>query len=177
VKEVDMRQFRQLGRKGAVVGCSLIVALTLGTAQAWVTAGGSSGAGAANSERSRTIFMGFLQHHDAGYYSANGSFEVVGAGEAFRGRAAIGEALGLFYGGAFTETAPEVRSLVVDGSTVVLEFVFNGTNTGDFMGLPATDRRVTIPMLGIYEIDGDYIRSGRLYFDHATLMRQLGHGE
>ncbi len=172
-----MRQYTQHGRIGTALGISLIVALAFGTAQAWLDPGGSSGAGEVSSERSRTVFVAYMNDHDTGFYAANGTFELAGPGVVYDGREAIGEALGMFYGGAFTDTEPEVRSLLVDGSTVVLEFVFNGTNTGEFMGLPATDRRVSIPMLGIYEINGAYIQSGRLYFDHATLMRQLGHIE
>jgi predicted ester cyclase len=57
----------------------------------------------------------------------------------------------------------------------VLEFVYNGTNTGELMGMPATDRRVSVPMLAIYEIEGGLIRYGRLYYDAATMMGQLGH--
>jgi hypothetical protein len=173
-KEVDMRQFRKLVRSRVAVGFSLFVALSLGSAHAWVTTGGSTGAGFSSSEGSRAVFAAFMRNHDPGFYAENGTFELVGPGEVFAGREAIGEALGTFYGGAFTETDPQTRLLVINGGTVVLEFVFNGTHTGEFMGLPPTNRRISVPMLGIYQINGDQIQSGRLYFDHLTLMQQLG---
>ena len=172
-----MRPYRQFGRSGAAWGLSLIVVLALATAQARFDAGGSSGAGLVNSEGSRAVFVAYMQNHDAGSYAENATFELAGPGVVFAGREAIGEALGMFYGGAFTDTEPRTRSFVIHGGTVVLEFVFNGTHTGEFLGLPATNRRVSIPMLGIYTINGDSIQAARLYFDHATLMRQLGHGE
>ena len=100
-----------------------------------------------------------------------------GSHEPFVGRDAIGGALAVFYGGAFTDTHVEVTTLLADGNRVVLEFVYNGTNTGELMGMPPTDRRVSVPMLGIYEIVGDVIQYGRLYYDSATMMQQLGHAE
>jgi hypothetical protein len=32
-------------------------------------------------------------------------------------------------------------------------------------------------MMGSYEIEGEHIRVGRLYYDGASMMRQLGHEE
>jgi steroid delta-isomerase-like uncharacterized protein len=148
------------------------VVLSLATAQ---TSEGLEEASAGTSPGSAQVFMKFLDAHDPVFYAEDAVFHIMALDEPFRGRAAIGEVLASLYGGAFTETHVEYRTIVADGSRVVLEFVYNGTNTGEFMGMPATDRRIRVPMLGIYEIQGDLIRYGRLYYDAATMMAQLGH--
>jgi steroid delta-isomerase-like uncharacterized protein len=146
--------------------------LSLATAQ---TSGGVAEATEGTSAGSVQVFLAFAEEHDPAFYAEDGVFHVVALGEPFRGRAAIAEALATFYGGAFTDTHVEVRTLLADGHRVVAEFVYNGTNTGELMGMSATGRRVSVPMLGIYEIEGGLIRYGRLYYDSATMMRQLGH--
>lgn len=123
------------------------------------------------------VFLAFTEEHDADFYAEDAEFHVMGQPEPYRGRKAIRQALATFYGGAFTDTDPVHRTIVADGNIVVLEFVYHGTNTGEFAGLPATNQRVSVPMLGIYEIEDGYIQRGRLYFDFATMMRQLGHME
>jgi predicted ester cyclase len=69
------------------------------------------------------------------------------------------------------------RNVLVSGNIVVLEAIFHGINTGEFMGLPPTGRQVSVPMMMIYEIEDGLIQSVRLYMDGATMMRQLGHIE
>jgi steroid delta-isomerase-like uncharacterized protein len=148
------------------------VVLSLATAQ---PSGGLAEATEGTSAGSLQVFRAFLEEHDPAFYAEDAVFHVMALGEPFRGRAAIGEFLAMMYGGAFTDTHVEYRTLLADGNRVVLEFVYNGTNTGELMGMPATDRRVSVPMLGIYEIEGGWIRYGRLYYDAATMMGQLGH--
>jgi steroid delta-isomerase-like uncharacterized protein len=170
-----MHILQQLGHRSSLSVLVLVAVLAFGSAHAELDPGGSTGATLNDSSTSLAVFRAFLQEHDASYYAEDGEFHIVGAGEPFIGRVAIAEALATLYGGAFTDTRVEIRSLLADGPRVVLEFVYNGTNTAEFMGLPATDQRVTVPMLGIYEVHGDHIQVGRLYFDQATMMRQLGH--
>jgi steroid delta-isomerase-like uncharacterized protein len=148
------------------------VVLSLATAQ---TSEGVAEAISGTSAGSAQVFMAFIEEHDPAFYAEDAVFHVMALGEPFHGRAAIGAFLATLYGGAFTDTHVEIRTLLADGNRVVLEFVYNGTNTGEFMGSPATDRRIRVPMLGIYEIEGELIRYGRLYYDAATIMRQLGH--
>lgn len=123
------------------------------------------------------VFLGFIVDHDAAFYAEDARFRIMADPEPIVGREAIGGLMGALYGGSFTDTHVEYRSIVGDGNLVVLEFVYNGTNTGEFLGLPATGERVSVPMLGIYEVEGEYITYGRVYFDMGTMMRQLGHAE
>lgn len=157
-------------------GLALAAAFSLSLAVAQ-TQEGLAEAMTGTSAGSLEVFLGFIEEHDAAFYAEDAVFHVMAFPEPFVGRDAIGGALAVFYGGAFTDTHVEVTTLLADGNRVVLEFVYNGTNTGELMGMPPTDRRVSVPMLGIYEIEGDVIQYGRLYYDSATMMQQLGHAE
>jgi steroid delta-isomerase-like uncharacterized protein len=133
---------------------------------------GPSGSTAATVE----VFLGFLMgDHDVAYYAEDAVFHVMAMPAPYVGREAIAGAYAMFYGGAFTDTQVEVRSVVADGNRIVLEFQYEGTNTGNFLHRPPTGQRVSMPMIGIYEIEGGYIVRGRLYYDCAAMLRQLGH--
>ena len=56
---------------------------------------------------------------------------------------------------------------------VVVEFVVTGTHGGPFAGLDATGRRIEVPLVGIFEFEEDRLMCEKVYFDMATLMRQL----
>ena len=58
---------------------------------------------------------------------------------------------------------------------VLLEVLICGTHLGAWRGLPATGRRVEIPLCGVYTFDDDDRLAGeRIYYDRATVLRQLG---
>lgn len=59
--------------------------------------------------------------------------------------------------------------------TIVLEVMIRGTQLGMWRGLPATGRKVEIPLCGIYTFTNDDRLSGeKIYYDRATVLRQLG---
>ena len=67
-----------------------------------------------------------------------------------------------------------VRQHVTDDA-VVLEVVIRGTQLGPWRGLPATGRRVEVPLCGVYTFDSDDRLSGeRIYYDRGTVLGQLG---
>ncbi len=58
---------------------------------------------------------------------------------------------------------------------IVLEVVIRGTQLGPWRGLPATGRRVEIPLCGVYTFDEqDRLARERIYYDRASVLRQLG---
>jgi steroid delta-isomerase-like uncharacterized protein len=60
-------------------------------------------------------------------------------------------------------------------SAVVLEVIIRGRHLGPWRGLPATGARIELPLCGIYTFDDDDRLAGeRIYYDRATLLRQLG---
>jgi steroid delta-isomerase-like uncharacterized protein len=63
----------------------------------------------------------------------------------------------------------------VTEDNVLLEVLICGTHLGPWRGLPATGRRVEIPLCGIYTFDDDDRLAGeRIYYDRASVLRQLG---
>ena len=153
---------------------SVVLAPSLALAQ---TSEGLPEAKAGMSAGSLEVFLAFIVDHDPAYYAEDATFQLMADPEPLVGREAIAGIFGALYGGSFTDTHVEIRSLLADGPRVVLEFVYNGTNTGEFMGLPPTGERVSVPIMGIYEVEGEYITHGRVYLDMGTMMRQLGHAE
>lgn len=58
---------------------------------------------------------------------------------------------------------------------VVLEVVVRGRHLGQWRGLPATGYQVELPLCAIFTFDDDDRLAGeKIYYDRATLLRQLG---
>ena len=67
-----------------------------------------------------------------------------------------------------------VRRHVTDDA-VLLEVMIRGTHIGEWRGLPATGRRVEIPLCGVYTFDSeDRLAGEKIYYDRATVLGQLG---
>jgi hypothetical protein len=60
-------------------------------------------------------------------------------------------------------------------TAVVLEVVIQGQHLGSWRGLPPTGALIELPLCGIFTFDHDERLAGeRIYYDRATLLRQLG---
>jgi steroid delta-isomerase-like uncharacterized protein len=69
----------------------------------------------------------------------------------------------------------DIQHRHVTDDAVVLEVIIRGTHLGPWRGLPATGRRVEIPLCGVYTFDSDDRLSGeKIYYDRGTVLRQLG---
>ena len=69
----------------------------------------------------------------------------------------------------------EVRRQHVAGEAILVEVMIRGTHLGEWKGLPATGRRVELPLCGVYTFDSDNRLAGeRIYYDRGTVLRQLG---
>ena len=66
------------------------------------------------------------------------------------------------------------RQHVADDA-VLVEVIIRGTHLGGWRGLPATGRRVEFPLCGVYTFDDeDRLAGEKIYYDRATVLRQLG---
>lgn len=83
-----------------------------------------------------------------------------------------------FYGqlmAALPDLSIEIVRRHVADETIVLEVMIRGTQLGAWRGLPATGRRVEIPLCGIYTFSPDDRLAGeKIYYDRAMFLRQLG---
>jgi steroid delta-isomerase-like uncharacterized protein len=69
----------------------------------------------------------------------------------------------------------EIQHRHVTDDAVVLEVMIRGTHLGAWRGLPATGRKVDLPLCGVYTFDSDDRLSGeKIYYDRGTVLRQLG---
>lgn len=67
-----------------------------------------------------------------------------------------------------------IEDLIAEGDKVVCRFTASGTHQGEFMGIPLTEKRVTIMEIRIYSIiDGKIVECWG-FFDQMGLMQQLG---
>ena len=60
-------------------------------------------------------------------------------------------------------------------TAVVLEVVIRGQHLGPWRGLAATGAQIELPLCGIFTFDdAERLAGERIYYDRATLLRQLG---
>lgn len=92
------------------------------------------------------------------------------------GKAAVREHFVQPFVGGFPGNVHAMRRLALAPSLVAVEWEFQAAHTGQFLGVPATGRRVNVPGCSFYQYDLNrrLITSGHLYFDVSTLMRQIG---
>jgi steroid delta-isomerase-like uncharacterized protein len=75
---------------------------------------------------------------------------------------------------AFPDQRNELIALHHGDDAVVAEFDLMGTHLGPFRGLPATGRDFTCRCLAVFAFEEDRLVCERVYFDSATILRQLG---
>jgi steroid delta-isomerase-like uncharacterized protein len=76
---------------------------------------------------------------------------------------------------AFPDFEVTVDRIVSDDRTAVVQWHATGTFTGaPVLGIRPTGRRVALNGVDIFEIEGGRARRATVYFDGATLARQIG---
>jgi steroid delta-isomerase-like uncharacterized protein len=122
--------------------------------------------------------VGFENRHDLegimGTFGASARYDDEPFGAHYSGR----EEVRRFYE-SLLQALPglqiEVRHTHAGATAVVLEVMIRGRHLGSWRGLPATGAQVELPLCGIYTFDDDDRLAGeRIYYDRATLLRQLG---
>jgi steroid delta-isomerase-like uncharacterized protein len=75
---------------------------------------------------------------------------------------------------AFPDQRNELIALHHCDDAVIAEFTLRGTHLGSYRGLPATGRSFECRMAALFLFDDDRLECERVYFDSATILRQLG---
>ncbi len=75
---------------------------------------------------------------------------------------------------AFPDQWWEIHDLIAEGDKVVARTTMRGTHLGDFFGVPATGRSVTLPGVHVLRIADGRIAEHWGSNDDLGLMRQLG---
>ena len=76
--------------------------------------------------------------------------------------------------GAFPDLNGEIVNVVIDNGSVAYQYIIKGTHQGDFMGIPATGKKVDFRGMTILNaVDGKCVEAWGL-MDQMTMMQQLG---
>ena len=106
---------------------------------------------------------------------AHPRYEIVPTGDVYDGADAV---RGYYAASraAFPDQRNTVRALHHTDDGVFVEFDLLGTHRGPLRGLPATGKAFTCPMIALFLFapGSDRIVCERVYFDSATILRQLG---
>ena len=57
---------------------------------------------------------------------------------------------------------------------VIVELRFGGTHRGTWAGIAATGKPMEVQAAAIFLFEGDKLMCEKVYFDHATVLRQIG---
>ena len=76
--------------------------------------------------------------------------------------------------GAFPDSYFTVEDMLAEGDKVVTRKTFSGTHQGDWMGVPASGRKVSFGAIDIVRMDGDQVVEHWAQFDMLTLAQQIG---
>jgi len=100
-------------------------------------------------------------------------YELVATGEVYDGT----EEVSGYYDDtrrAFPDQRNELLALHHADDAVLVEAVVRGTHKGPLRSLPPTGREFELPILAIFEFEGNKLMCERVYFDQMTVLRQLG---
>ena len=78
------------------------------------------------------------------------------------------------YHAVFSDLRVTAEDIIADGDKVVVRLAVNGTNTGEFMGLPPTGKQVTMNGIEMFRLADSKIVERWAEFDMMSLMQQLG---
>jgi steroid delta-isomerase-like uncharacterized protein len=100
-------------------------------------------------------------------------YEIIPTGDVFDGEEAV---RGYFAASraAFPDQRNELKALHHTDDAVITEFDLLGTHLGPLRGVPPTGKTFRCPMTAFFLFEGDRIVCERVYFDSATILRQLG---
>jgi len=106
---------------------------------------------------------------------AHPRYELIATGEVYDGE----EAVRGYYAAtraAFPDQRNVVHAIHHADDAVIVEFDLLGTHRGPLRGIPPTGCAFTCRMVALFLFDGELIVCERVYFDAATILRQLGIG-
>jgi steroid delta-isomerase-like uncharacterized protein len=75
---------------------------------------------------------------------------------------------------AFPDQRNELIAMYHADGAVLVEAMLYGTHDGPYRGLPPTGRSFEMRFLAIFVFEEDRLICERVYFDQATVLRQLG---
>lgn len=81
--------------------------------------------------------------------------------------------MGMFFAG-FPDIKVTTHDTLTDGDRVASRGEWTGTHQGEFMGVPATGRTVTVSFIDIWRVEDGKFAENWVQMDILGLMQQLG---
>jgi steroid delta-isomerase-like uncharacterized protein len=106
-------------------------------------------------------------------FAGHPRYEIVPTGEVYDGS----EEVARYYEetrAAFPDQRNETIALHHSDDAVIVEFWLRGTHEGAFRGVPPTGKSFECRCAAFFLFEEDRLVSERVYFDAATIFRQLG---
>jgi predicted ester cyclase len=101
------------------------------------------------------------------------SLEIVGTKQGARGRQAVTDLITWLHTQAFDATV-KVKTVIAEHEQAALEADFVGTHTGEFLGIAATGKPVSVPYAVIYDVPpAAKITAIRIYMPMELFGQQL----
>lgn len=122
--------------------------------------------------QARAAVERFLVDSDLTVFGEDGTLSVPTTLEPLRGSEAIERWLATFRNG-IPDLSITITQLVAEGHAAAVEFTFSGNNLGWYMGMEPNGNFVQLPLAGFFDVKGDRIVGGRLYYDQGELARQM----
>ena len=94
-------------------------------------------------------------------------------GEDVRGLDGLKQRIGELYDG-FPDIQGHIDDMIVEGDKIVIRYTMTGSHKGEFMGVPASNKKVTIKVIEIDRCVGDKAVEAWAIMDALGLMQQLG---
>jgi len=118
-----------------------------------------------------------FDRHDADLIAAEHSEGCVmdspTAGGRVVGRAPIAKVYDLWFQG-FPDLVVTQEDLLIDGERFSQSYTLTGTDTGGFLGLPATGKPFRVPMVWLCEVGSGKIVRSRPIYDFSSVLIQIG---
>ena len=109
----------------------------------------------------------------AGMHAGTGVVESPTVGGSVTGRAAIAQLYEAWFK-AFPDMTLTTDKIVIDGDRVAQVATLAGTDTGGFLGLPASGKPFRVPLLVLFTVRDQQIVSERRIYDFTGLLIQIG---
>jgi steroid delta-isomerase-like uncharacterized protein len=104
---------------------------------------------------------------------AHPRYEIIPTGEVYDGEQEVRDYF-VASRTAFPDQRNELRALYHADDAVIVEFDLLGTHLGPLRGIPPTGRAFRCRVMAFFLFADDRIVCERVYFDSATILRQLG---
>ena len=93
-------------------------------------------------------------------------------GQELRGRDGIRGLWELFLAG-FPDLTASVDDVIAEGNSVALRWTVKGTHTGEFLGIPASNKPITLPIIEVFRIENGILAEAWDQYDRLHLMEQI----